>query len=196
MRPHEVLRFHPGICSVPREFRELREVLASDDRGERDVESESGKQLRAGERPDQRAGSPDRIVRLRARAVDRDLKLDALAGERRQEASPRSPEKRGVREHNHLTLPFFADRADNLLDVRPKEGLPSRQVEALDSERERFAHDPPEQLGRKAGNLARPGADETVGAREVAGVVGVQPELVESRRCRIAAADVRRPLER
>ena len=94
-------------------------------------------------------------------------------------ASFRAAEERRVGQHNQLASTFFRDPAHEVVDVGTEEGLASRHVEALDSDLQRLVDDAAQ---RRCGKTLRPvrrGAHEAMAARQVAGVVRMEPELLE-----------------
>src|SRR5207244_816233 len=80
------------------------------------------------------------------------------------------------------------DELDEVVEVGPEERLASRDVEALDAEIEGLAHELRCGVGRDAGRLAGPRADEAVRAGEVARVVQMEPQLARRVRSAVAAA--------
>ncbi len=168
--PHQVLALRARVLRDAGERRQLGEVPPGGHGRERHLVPQVSQEARAIERLREGARAAQEIVRLRASAVHRHLEPHPSTVERAELRANTPLKHRGVCEHDDLETPSADER------------LAARDVESLETQLDRPVHDAPEPPEREPGILSGARRNEAVGAREVAGVIELQPQLPEALR--------------
>jgi hypothetical protein len=191
-RPHQVLARGADGADDLGDQRQLVQVVPGRHRGEGHVEAQVGEQSSAAQRRFERAGATDAVVGLGLRSVDRHLETDLLAVEGANGGFDGSRQHRAVRQDDHLEISGVRGVPDEPDQVFPDEGLAAGDVEPLQPQLAGPVYDRLEPLQGQPGLLSRPGRDEAVRAAQVAGVVDLDPKLLQAfRRDQRRAAWVR-----